>query len=361
MPRSQHPTGSHICLQGGTARLCGTPRGRGKTPPNPPPLRPPLGCLSHDFCFYCFYSSTEKPSCEATFGGGDTRHGTRHTPSPNSPWTPPGSPPWPCKRVAMVIAVPLLFWGGVHPPNPTPAPSPAGYIEDLGGGGAAVWGSPRVVGTSRAPQCRWAGWAEVGPGDVGLRPSGAAGSWREREDGLGAVLAGRVGFHAAVPPPSPLTCPSITHPSIFIDVRLSILSSIHCSSLLPIHPAVHPLISAQSHPPLSVRPSVQHHRRPILRPIRPPNCPSTSPSIRPHTQPILHPSLPMSDQPSHHPSLRPLVRLSLPTSHLSLPSSFNPSNPTCPPPPPRSQAVPCSVSLAGRWPPALTPRGLPRR
>lgn len=38
MPRPQHPAESHICLRGGTARLRGTPCGRGKTTPTTSPV-----------------------------------------------------------------------------------------------------------------------------------------------------------------------------------------------------------------------------------------------------------------------------------------------------------------------------------
>lgn len=161
----------------GRPGCAGPPAAVGKQPPPPAPC-PPTGCISHDFCFYCFYSSTEKPSCNAAVGG--------DAPSPNlhreeDAWVP---------SLAMqegghghCCPFALLVRGC----------TPSRLLGRLWFGGP--W---RVVGTSRAPWCCWAGWAQVGPGDVGLRPSGAW-SWWEREDGGAFFLGGRCIFMLLFP------------------------------------------------------------------------------------------------------------------------------------------------------------------
>lgn len=92
----------------GRPGCAGPPAAVGKQPPPPAPC-PPTGRISHDFCFYCFYSSAEKPSCNTAVGG--------DAPSPNPARR--GGRLGPLLGHARSWPWPLLSlcssWEGVHP------------------------------------------------------------------------------------------------------------------------------------------------------------------------------------------------------------------------------------------------------
>lgn len=292
MPRPQHPAESHICLWGGTARLRGTPRGRGKTTPTTSPVPSHWPHFTR-FLLLLFLFQRRKTILQHGGWRGRT------IPQPCTERRTPGSPPWPCKELAMAIAVPLLFLGGGAPPPicwvDCGLGVPRGWLALAGPRGAAGLGG-----------LKW-DLEMLGFVLLGLGPGGRG------RMGVG-FFGGAGAFSCYCSPSFPIDL-SVHHPSI----RLHKHPSFHPAVAVLFFLSIHPPISVQSQPLLSIRPSAHHHTQPILHPSIPSMSPYNQSSICPSrcpTDPSLPPSLPLST----HPSVPPLVLQSL-QSHLPSTSS----------------------------------------